>query len=234
MVQIIESSPLGLRSARLTLENENPSVSFTLYPMIHLGEISYYETIEKELAEHDLVLVEGVKSPIVSRITSSYRWAAAAPALGLILQSSVFRDTVDGQRVIHADLKQDEFEAYWRRVPLWLRFFAFVLAPYIGFKRRFSASRKDFADGMSMNDIASRDEILSWDARFDSFYHAILHARDQRLVEVIAENLDTPKQGIQRIAVVFGARHMRAVIDYLTAERGYRVASGSWLTVFRL
>jgi len=45
--------------------------------------------------------------------------------------------------------------------------------------------------------------------------------------------LDSTANTVHQVAVVFGARHMRAVIDYLTAERGYRVTSGTWMTVFR-
>ena len=60
---------------------------------------------------------------------------------------------------------------------------------------------------------------------------ALLHARDERLVERLTEQLDDPSSGARRVAVVYGAHHMRAVLRML-GDRRYYVERSQWLTVF--
>lgn len=234
-VQILESSDLGLRAARISLTHDDHPVSFTLFPMVHLGEQTYFEAVGRDVRTHDTAFVEGVgPSRIVDLITASYRWASAAPRLGLSVQSNNAVLTRGSLEVIHADLSADEFHRGWLAVPLVWRLGIYALAPLIGLQRRFVSSRADIADGMSMNDLTPRREHLSWDATVEHLNRAILHARDERLIGAIDDFLDRDLSERRQAAVVFGAGHMRAVLRHLIGERGYRVDATEWMTVFGL
>ena len=87
---------------------------------------------------------------------------------------------------------------------------------------------------LPLDDLPGREEILSLSPETVALNQAILHARDVRLVERLGEQLDDPGPAVRRIAIVYGASHMRAVLRELTGRRGYRVERGDWLTVFRV
>lgn len=232
-MQILESSMLGLRAARHVLTNSATSTTVTLFPMVHVGEAAFYAQVYDDAFDHDVVLVEGVRSPVVRHLTSSYRWIDVEK-LGLVIQPRALSNESERTRVVHADLSIDEFHAEWSKVPLWIRAAAFALAPLIGLHRRWFASRESLAEKMTMEDRLSSEDILSWDPEFAAFTHSIMGARDARLLERLGEELDRPpaSEGC-RIAVIYGASHMRAVLIDLKA-RGFSPAKGEWLTVFSL
>jgi hypothetical protein len=135
-------------------------------------------------------------------------------------------------RIVHADLSGEEFTKVWHKVPLWLRVSVYVLVPVIGARRRWFGSRETLAKGLSLDDLASRDEILNFSPETVALNQAILNARDVCLVGRLSEQLDDPAPGVRRLAIVYGAHHMRAVLRELTHRRGYHVEGGDWLTVF--
>jgi hypothetical protein len=229
-VQILESTMLGLRAARHRLTSPGSPVSVTLFPMVHVGEPAFFSAVYDDAYGHDVVLVEGVRSPVVRHLTSSYRWIDLAK-LGLVVQPRHPPQEAGRARIVHADLTADEFHAEWRNVPLWLRIASFALAPAIGLKRRLCASRESLAGKMTMEDRLSSEEIMSWDPKFAAFRHSLLGARDARLVERLREALDrAPPGGERRLAIVYGAQHMRAVLAELN-KRGFRSVASAWQTV---
>lgn len=131
-----------------------------------------------------------------------------------------------------ADLTREEFERQWRGVPLWLRLAAWIAAPLIGLRLRWFGSRDQLARRAEVEDSLSSEEILSWDPSIAALRHSIVHARDERLIELLGQEIDCAVPG-QRLAVVFGAAHMRAVIRELDG-RGFRAADAAWQTVFYL
>ena len=135
-MQFVEVSVFGVRSARLSFSSPTSGVRVTLFPMIHVGESDFYRTTYADAQSHDVVLLEGVRSPIVQRITRSYRWIEGSKNLaGLIVQPR-FPDSPARAKIVRADLTQQEFELEWRKVAFWLRFAVSVLAPLIGLNRR--------------------------------------------------------------------------------------------------
>ena len=72
-MQIVESTSWELRSSRLVFQNEAARIEVTLFPMVHLGTPEYFKAAYDDAFAHDVVLVEGVNSPIVRRMTRSYR-----------------------------------------------------------------------------------------------------------------------------------------------------------------
>lgn len=231
-MQILETSVLGLRAARHRLISPGSQTSVTLFPMVHIGEQSFFDQVYADAFSHDVVLVEGVRSPVVRHLTASYRWIEYAE-LGLVVQPAYPSSESVSARIVHADLSEEEFHKEWRNVPLWLRLATYITVPIIGLQGRFFASRESIASRLGMEDKPSRDEILSWDPTFEALQQCILGTRDDRLVDHLRSQLDQPSPQIQRLAIVFGARHMRAVLKEL-GDRNYSSIESDWQTVFRL
>jgi hypothetical protein len=231
-VQIIESSVLGLRAARWRLKRPDSEVEVTLFPMVHVGEPGFFREVYDDAFAHDVALTEGVNSPIVRRLTLSYRWMLKSPSLGLVMQPRTPPDS--RARIVHADLTAEELAAAWRKIPLWLRLLLGVYAPYLGFKRRWFATRESLAKDMGIDDAPSLKELLGFSPEADGINEVILATRDRRLIERLDGVLEAAAGGPTRIAVVYGAAHMRAVIRHLTLERGFRIEDGRWNMVFSL
>lgn len=228
-MQILEASMVGLRTARMVFRSRKSTASVTLYPMVHVGEQRFYDEVYAEAFAYDVVLVEGVRSPIGRHIARSYRWLNAAK-LGLIFQPKTPGQDSVKARIVNADLSTEEFHREWKRIPFWLKALTFVGVLVVGLRRRLIRSRENLAKNLSLEDHRSPDEILAWTPRLDPLHHAILHARDSRLIECLAAELDGPDIGEKRIAVVYGAAHMRRVLDEL-ARRGFHSVSAEWRTI---
>jgi hypothetical protein len=112
-VQFLEWSIFGLRSARHVMSDREGRISVTLFPMVHLGEPSFYEAVYRDAAAHNVVVLEGIEPPVSRRLTRAYRWAAPA-RLGPIVQPRFRRE---GLRTVRADLPAAEFDRLWRAAP---------------------------------------------------------------------------------------------------------------------
>lgn len=200
--------------------------------MIHIGEPDFYRVAFDDAFDHDVVLVEGVKSPISVRVTRSYRWLLQSKRIGLSLQPRSPEPEPCKASVVHVDLSGDEFAAVWRQVPRWMRLAIYLASPLIGLHRLWFATRETLAKGLSMDDQTSQKELLEWSPEAGALTHAILDSRDERLVGRLREQMSAEPG--TRIAIVYGASHMRAVIRALATRQGYMAAKTDWLTVFQL
>ena len=202
--------------------------------MVHVGEPEFYEATYADALKHEVVFVEGVNSPITTRITRSYRWLVGSRAMaGLISQPRFPRDE-GSARIVHADLTADEFAAQWRAIPLWQRAAVYVLAPLIGLHRRWASTRAKLANDLRCEDQPSLAELLAMTPETGALTQAMLHARDERLLERLRVELDLRPPNPSTIGVVFGATHMRAVVHELTTKRDFVVAGAEWRTIFSL
>jgi len=237
-VQLLESTVFGLRSARISLKSPISPVEVTLFPMVHVGELDFYRAVYADACSHDVVLVEGVRSPIVRRITRVYRWLASSKRVRLSVQPADPQSSTCRATIVHADLSGAEFEAIWRKIPVRIRLAIYVYVPIVGLRYRWFGSRQSLAKGMSFEDLSSREDTMSWDwdpdPEFAALHHAIVGGRDARLLERLCDQLDKNDQKVRRVAVVYGARHMRAVLHELTGNRRYYAVDATWLTIFPL
>jgi hypothetical protein len=135
--------------------------------------------------------------------------------------------------IIHADLSKDDFERHWRRVPLYLRLHLYVGASIYALYYRWFGSRRSLAKGHTLDDLPSRDEALRWTPEYVALNEAILVTRDKRLVEVMCDYLEAAPVEQRRLAIVYGAMHMRAVIKELT-RRGFHCVDSAWMLIFPL
>jgi hypothetical protein len=202
--------------------------------MIHLGEAAFYDAVYRDACSHDAVLVEGVRSPVTTRVTRAYRWIEGAKHIALVVQPRHPDQSDSHAAIIHADLSGDEFERHWRKVPLHLRWAIYVGAPIYALYYRWFGSRRSLAKGHALDDLPSRNETLRWTPEHASLGEAILTERDKRLVEVMSEYLNAASAEPRRLAIVYGARHMRAIIKDLTHRRGFHCVDSEWMLVFPL
>lgn len=230
-MQIVEVSAFGVRSARIELASADSNVTITLFPMIHVGDAFFYEAVYADAFVHDVVLVEGVRSPIARRVTRVYRWLRNSQRIGLAIQPPYPRQADSRARIVLADQTHEEFRAEWRRVPRWLRLSIHFLAPYVALRLRWFGSRLDLAQNLAFDDLTSRDEHLGWDPTLEIFFQAVQHARDKLLLRFLDDELAKAPQGKSRLAIVYGARHMRAVLVALS-KRGFHARRTAWLKVF--
>ena len=231
-MQIIESTVFGLRSAIIQLEAGNDAPRFDLFPMVHVADSAFYEEIAQRLDNCDLVLCEGVKSPIASLLTLSYRFCDRNPRIGLVTQKAMKLEHLKG-RLIHADVSAERFEKRWSKLAIFPRVILPLAAPIYGLYLRYFGTREDIARGLGMNLKKSRGEILA-DEDFEKVTEIILDWRDRRLLKVIDQTLLKNEDADISIGILFGAMHMRAVIRHLIHNLGYHVTKAEWVTVFTL
>jgi hypothetical protein len=213
----------------MEFRKRDSGLTITLFPMVHVGEERFYAEAYADAFNHDVALVEGVRSPVGRHLTRSYRWLDFRK-LGLVVQPRTPPQKAVPARIVRADLTAEEFHREWRKISLPMRAAFFALSPLVGVHRRLTGTRESIVRNQSLNDRPSANEILGWSPALESVEHALLHARDRRLIECMAAELDASSGSEKRIAVVYGASHMRAVVRELT-KRGFSSSDASWRTI---
>jgi hypothetical protein len=228
-VQLIEVSAIGVRAGIVRMTSPTAKLVWLMFPMIHLGERTYYQQVEKKMAECDLVLAEGVDSRIVTALTSSYR-LAASPASGLVRQPSEPRAT-DHMTVQKSDISGAEFDSAWRKMPIGLRLGVPLLAPLYGLWLRYVANPDDWQSKLQTDDLASNDDLLL-EGQEPAFFELVLHQRNEHLFHQIAAVQERWGNQAMVVGVAWGAKHIGAVVHYLSDRWNYVARSGEWVTVF--
>jgi hypothetical protein len=225
-MQVLEWSIFGLRSARRTFRHADRDLVVTLFPMVHLAEPAFFDRVHDDASGHDVVIVEGIDSPVTRRLTRAYRWAAAG-RLGLVAQGRYPRERA---RTIHADLSPEAFERLWRSAPRRERYFLEAGAAVYGLWLRVAGTRAAIGRALDTTDLPDRDAILMWSERTAPLLDALLDARDAVLCRTLRGVLDEAKPP-RSVAVVYGAGHMEALGRCL-GEAGFRPAESEWIGVF--
>lgn len=230
-MQILESSAAGLRSSRMTFRGPGSPVTVTLYPMVHIGEAGFFEEAYREAFGHDVALIEGVGSPVTRHLGRSFRWLNFRK-LGLA-QQPVSPPHDAAARIVKADLTPDEFHREWRKIPRSIRAGFYILAPLVGLYRRWFCTHADLAANLTLDDGPGEETPPAEGGGAEAAIHCLVAARDRRLVECLAAELDAADGGEKRIALVYGAGHMKAVLRAL-GRRGFECSDAQWRTIFRV
>jgi hypothetical protein len=93
-------------------------------------------------------------------------------------------------------------------------------------------TRQLLAEHCQVEDLPSRREILRHGDVLPGFERLIVDHRDAHLLRVIEETCEKAGSENMRVAIVYGARHMRAVTRLLMGKLGYRVLDAEWIIVF--
>jgi hypothetical protein len=219
----------GLRTVRAVFRRRETAVEITLFPMIHVGEARFYAEVYDDALRHDVVLYEGVGPKTGIHLAKVYEWMKPE-RLGLVVQPKLPESA--SARLVRADFGTKEMIQEWRKVPFLVRLLFQIAAPIYGIVLSFSATREGLAEKRTMDDKMSGDEILDMLPATESLRECIVHARDRRLVEHLRSELEESDGTAKRIAIVYGAGHMRAVIRELTSL-GYHCSESKWVTIFK-
>lgn len=230
-MQIIEVSVTGVRSAVLTLRRGPTPMEFVLVPMIHLGTAAFYAEVKNRLAECQLVVAEGVRgrSFLARALTLAYRLPGRSRRLNLVVQDDRYADC--GVPVICPDITARQFTRFWRSVPAVQRMLVWVAVPVVALITWAVGTRRFISRGLATTDLPT---LLDHEGRqtLPKFTELILDRRDNLLLEALATIHEQHSAEPIRVAVVYGAGHVPAVVRGLWSRYGYRPRTAEWLTVF--
>jgi hypothetical protein len=239
-MQIIEESMAGLRSAVLRLTRHDTPLRFELYPMLHVAEPAFYAAVTERLKRCDLVVAEGVGRPEPGRpagpppasaslLTLSYRLPAWFERSGLVLQNIDYKRL--GVPVRFPDMTAEQFQAGWRKLPLWQRAVTSAASPLVGLDQLLFGSRRALARQVAMTDLDWYDEATEYGS-LEELMDLIGDQRERLLIAELDEIHRTRCHEPITVAVVYGAGHVPPIIDGMRGLHRYGVRSAEWLTLW--
>ncbi|NGN63219.1 hypothetical protein G5C51_04760 [Streptomyces sp. A7024] len=225
-MQLIETTELGMRSAVWVLARGGVPLKFRIFPMVHLGQQTFYDEVSRQLAGCDMIVMEGWgEEPAPGWFTRGYRRIRHLRREDFVYQNLRLPERVP---VVWPDL--DDLDPDRPPRPRWMRLAFVALIPvlpllYLWFLLRGRARLAADFMGHDVND--------------DTSYHTeptlldplILEDRDVRLVATLLRIYEAHEMDAMEVAVVYGAHHMGAVVHALNAAHGYRPTGGDWLVV---
>jgi len=225
-MQYIESSIIGVRSAVITLKRRTTPLRFILFPMVHVAQPDFYLEVENRAGACDLIVAEGTPSHEAFPVQ---KWMSKIRTDHLI-------DQLNG-----LDLERTGVPVQWEDV-----------APRKAKSgpEQAVAAVTDSAAAVVMKALGrygsplglpGLDQSDEHDDRWERLATAgrlgravesrVLHDRDSRLVRALGA-IHRERYGEQaKVAVVYGAAHIPAVVDYLTQSFSYYHENSEWLTV---
>lgn len=229
-MQIIEVTGYAVRSAVLTMRRTGTPLEFVIFPMLHVASPTFYAQVRGRLARCDLIVMEGIrgKSAGVSTLTLAYRFAPRLRRNGLQEQTDalILPKSVP---VVRPDVTAQEAMADLRALPRSTYLLLMASAPVLGLVFALRGPRAFLDEDLAVDDLPStlRAEMLA-DSPVE---RAITARRDERLLDalggILADHADEPF----RVAVVYGAGHVPALVSGLQQRYGYRARAAEWLTV---
>ena len=229
MMQIIENSVVGTRSAMLRLTRRSGGPRIVIFPMLHVAEPQFYREVERRLRECDLLVVEGIhgESTVTDALTVTYRVMPANDESGLVEDDIPYGAL--GVPVIAPDMSGEEFEQGWGELRWPVRFGAMIGAPIFAVGNFFNGRCNLLSRDVEVNDLPTAEEELQGDD-LDQVFDVIVNRRDNRVLAALAEVVRTRGDEDIDVAVVYGAAHVPGILRGLYAL-GYRVVSADWLMV---
>jgi hypothetical protein len=232
-MQFIEKNSFNVRAVVYSLKRDGSRLEFLIFPMIHVGSTEFYDEISRRLASCDLILAEGVKSRRVKLITLSYRVVKHIRRMELVTQQDGMQLDAFRAKILNSDIDGAAFDERWSSLPISLRVQFIFWVPIVAVYLLLFGTRETLADYIALDDLPSREEILSEDDDFEAFESLIVDERDRILIEHVAK-LEEQQHEAKQIGIVYGARHMRNTMRFLMQKLNYHVAKAEWVKVFDL
>ncbi|HWC34459.1 MAG TPA: hypothetical protein VG650_06480 [Mycobacteriales bacterium] len=224
-MQIIEQTGFGVRSAVIRMVRLSGGPTFLLFPMLHVASPAFYRQMQERMFACDVLVVEGVGGNRAKVITLAYRIAGRVRRSGLVLQSESVKMADYHGTVIRPDMTAKEFGSVWRTLSFGLRVLLYLATPLVGLWIAILGPRRTLGNSLALDDLpTAKEEELTHEQMEEVF----LRSRDAALIRSLSELVDAPADGPITVGVVWGARHMRAVVTALHA-RGYVPRSGDWI-----
>lgn len=233
-MQFIEKNSFNVRSVVYRLARTGSELEFLIFPMIHVGSKEFYQEISRRLTNCDVIVYEGVNSKRVALITLSYQIIKYVRRMDLVTQHDGMQ--LDGlrERIVNADIEKAAFNAGWSSLPLRFRALIFMAVPVIVVYLLLFGTRERIAGILAVNDLKSNEEVLETDEDIDRWEAFVLDERDRKLIDYLTKLEEKHDGSRQRVGVVYGARHMPAIVYFLMQKLGYRVVQAEWVKVFDL
>ena len=222
----------------------------TLLPMIHIGEADYYLEMNKEAWCHDVLYYEGCWVPLRQFLSLFFKTMAVRAGLryqgggnrsknrpiklkGRSVTNAFELDEYITKlrcecgkcpeyivRAIRADLHEPLAKLALASIPFFQKvMFPFLLIAAVSMSLFFS--RKDIFD-LSLED--ADDEDASFIDRFMVPYNRFVRDdRDGFLQTVLHNEILAARNANKSLCVKYGALHMKALANFLTAELGYEL-----------
>ncbi|MEU6323446.1 hypothetical protein [Streptomyces sp. NPDC047009] len=230
IMQIIEVTGFAVRSAVITMRRRGTPLEFVIFPMVHVASPTFYSQVRIRLRECDLIVMEGIrgKSAGVSALTLAYRFAPRRRRNGLQEQREELLLPKDVP-VINPDVTAAEAIADLKALPRWMYLLLMVAAPVMGLVFALRGPRAFLDEDQVVEDLPStlRAEMMA----DDPVGQAMTGRRDQRLLDALGEIHAERSDESIRVAVVYGAGHVPAIVSGLRDRYGYRPREAEWLTV---
>lgn len=214
----------------------------TLYGVVHIADPSYYEQVQRDLDQFDIVLYEGVKNGTTvnpeTRLLNLVQ-KGMGKLLGLVFQ----KDGIDYTRpnLVHADIGADELQESLQGQPLTplgnlpedtqqqitplLEAVGPLLEQFLGQMEGLQGSLKaKMAQQISGADFHT---MMS-----PEMYQSIVVQRNQIVMDVMAEQHEN-QPAKTNIAIFYGAGHMDDFVERFEAL-GFQQTSQRWMTAWRI
>ncbi|MFF7073091.1 hypothetical protein [Streptomyces pseudovenezuelae] len=229
-MQIIEVTGYAVRSAVITMRRTGKPLEFVIFPMLHVASPTFYSQVRLRLRECDLIVMEGIRGDAVgvSALTLAYRFTARRRRNGLQEQ----RDDLllpESVPVINPDVTAAEAIADLKTLPRWMYLLLMIAAPVLGLVFALRGPRAFLDEDLAVDDLPStlRAEMLA----DHPLEHAMTGQRDKRLLDALGEIHAARADEPIRVAIVYGAGHVPAIVSGLMDHYGYRAREAEWLTV---
>ncbi len=233
-MQFIEKNSFNVRSAIYHLKKDGSGTEYLLFPMIHVGTKEYYDEVSDRLKSCDLILIEGVQSKRAGLLTLSYRIVSKIKRMDLVTQQEGMKIANLRSKIFNSDMTGEVFDQRWDSLPLVLRLQLVFYIPIFVVYLFLFGTREIIAEHLAFEDLPSSEEILNQDDNYDKLDMLLIDERDRQLIQNIEKINSTATQDKQVVGIVYGAHHMRNVVNYLSNKLNYKVVNADWVTVFDL
>lgn len=229
-MQIVEVTGYAIRSAVITMRRKETPLEFVIFPMLHVASPTFYSQVRLRLRECDLIVLEGIrgKSAGVSALTLAYRFAPRRRRNGLQEQRDELLLPKDVP-VINPDVTAAEAISDLKALPRWTYILLMVAAPVMGLVFALRGPRAFFHEDQVVEDLPST--LRAEEMADNPVEHAMTDRRDRRLLDALSEIHAERSSEPIRVAVVYGAGHVAAIVSGLRDRNGYRAREAEWLTV---
>lgn len=154
--------------------------------------------------------------------------------MDLVTQQEGMKTSSFRNRIVCPDIEGSVFEKRWSSLPMGLKAQLLLFVPIYVVYLLFFGTRKTLAENIALEDLPSTDELLLQDERFEKLDSLLVDQRDRELIANIKKLHDNNREDKKLVGVVYGAMHMRNLINFLLQQLHYKVAKAEWVTVFEL
>jgi hypothetical protein len=261
-MQIIEVTELAVRSAALRLARPGSPLRFEIFPMVHIGDPSFYAAVTERISRSDLIVAEGVGRPedpaqplvdptlhwpglelgdLPPSPARPFRWSAmSAMAASYRLAARFDRlglveQAIDYESLGPPVLCPDMTEEEFTTG--WREVPAWQRALVMAAGPLIGLDRVAFGSRRSLAAGLALDDTDAHDPPppgTENLLALIGAKRDRLLTTALDAVHEVHADDPLTVAVVYGAYHVPAIIYGLRARHGYSVREAEWLTVFTI